>query len=263
MDLGLQGSVVLVTGGSKGIGLACARAFAAEGARVAIASRDAVNLTRATAALRAAGIEGTFAVTADLGEPVQAADMVRAVEAALGPIGVLVNCAGAARRTPPAELTAAHWHAAMDAKYFPYIHAIDAVLPGMAQRGAGSIVNVIGMGGKLASPTHLPGGSANAALMLASAGLANAFAGRGVRVNAVNPGLTATERMQEGLEAEARASGRTVEDVLAQRVAALPLGRVAQAQDVADVVLFLASKRAGYVSGAVLSVDGAGTAVVV
>ena len=266
MELGLRGTVVLVTGGSKGIGLACARTFAAEGARVAIASRDAGNLARAAAALRASGTgagDEPFTVTADLGDPAQAAEMVRAVEAALGPIGVLVNSAGAARRTPPAELTAAHWHAAMDAKYFPYIHAIDAVLPGMAQRGAGSIVNVIGMGGKVASPTHLPGGSANAALMLATAGLANAFAAKGVRVNAVNPGLTATDRMQEGLEAEARASGRTVEDVLAQRVAALPLGRVAQAQDMADVVVFLASGRAGYVSGSVVSVDGAGVAMVV
>ena len=142
-----------------------------------------------------------------MGDAQQAAGIARAVEAALGPVGMLVNSAGAARRTPPAELTAAHWHAAMDAKYFPYIHAIDAVLPGMAQRGAGAVVNVIGMGGKLASPTHLPGGSANAALMLATAGLANAFAAKGVRINAVNPGLTATERMQEGLAAEARLSG--------------------------------------------------------
>ena len=262
MDLGLQGAVVLVTSGSKGIALACARAFAAEGARVVIASRSADNLAQAVAALRADGIEA-LAVQADLGDARQAADMVRAVEAALGPVGVLVNSAGAARRTPPAELTAAHWHAAMDAKYFPYIHAIDAVLPGMAQRGAGAIVNVIGMGGKLASPTHLPGGSANAALMLATAGLANAFAAKGVRVNAVNPGLTATERMQEGLEAEARLSGLPVAEVRARRLAALPLGRAAEPQDVADVVVFLASGRAGYVSGAVVSVDGGAVASVV
>ena len=265
MDLGLHGTVVLITGGSKGIGLACARGFMAEGARVAIASRNAEHLAQAAAALRDEGGEGAepFTVAADLGDSRQAADMVRAVEAALGPIGVLVNSAGAARRTPPAELTAADWHAAMDAKYFTYIHAIDAVLPGMARRGGGAIVNVVGIGGKLASPTHLPGGAANAALMLASAGLANAFAGKGVRVNAVNPGLTATERMQQGFEAEARLAGRTVQEIVDQRLRALPLGRVAQPGDVADVVVFLASKRAGYVSGAVLSVDGAVTPMVV
>jgi NAD(P)-dependent dehydrogenase (short-subunit alcohol dehydrogenase family) len=262
MDLGLKDSVVLVTGGSKGIGLACALAFAAEGARVAIASRNAEHLAQAAAALRATGAE-PVTVVVDLNEPAQAADMVREVESRLGPIAVLVNSAGAAKRTPPAELTAAHWHAAMQAKYFTYIHAMDAVLPGMAQRGAGAIVNVIGMGGKLASPTHLPGGAANAALMLASVGIANAFAGKGVRVNAVNPGLTATDRMQEGFAAEARLSGRSVDDIREQRLRAMPLGRIAQPEDIADAVVFLASKRAGYISAAVLTLDGAATPMVV
>jgi NAD(P)-dependent dehydrogenase (short-subunit alcohol dehydrogenase family) len=262
MDLGLKGTVVLVTGGSKGIGLACARGFAAEGARVAIASRDTGNLEKARAALSAEGIE-VLALAADLGRTDDAARLVHGVEDALGPIGVLVNSAGAARRTPPAELTAAHWHAAMDAKYFTYLHAIDAVLPGMAQRGAGAIVNVIGMGGKLASPIHLPGGAANAALMLASAGLANAFAGKGVRVNAVNPGMTSTERMQEGLEAEARQTGKAVDELLQAKRRAMPLGRIATPEEIADVVVFLASKRAAYVSGAIVSLDGAATPAVV
>src|SRR5205085_11359717 len=93
------------------------------------------------------------------------------------------------------------------AKYLSYVRAMDALLPGMWSRGFCVFVNVIGMGGKLASPIHLPGGPANAALMLATAGLANAFAGKGVRVNAVNPGLTATDRLHEGFAAEARASG--------------------------------------------------------
>ena len=262
MDLGLKDTVVLVTGGSKGIGLACARSFAAEGARVAIASRDAANLAKATAALLAEGIDA-LAVAADLGDPAQAARLVREVEGQLGPIGVLVNSAGAARRTPPAELTAAHWHAAMDAKYFTYIHAIDAVLPGMAQRGGGVIVNVVGMGGKVASPIHLPGGAANAALMLASAGLANAFAAKGVRVNAVNPGMTSTERMQEGLEAEARQTGKPVDELLQAKRRAMPLGRIATPEEIADVVVFLASPRAGYVSGAIVSLDGAATPAVI
>ena len=140
---------------------------------------------------------------------------------------------------------------------------MDAVLPGMAQRGAGAIVNVIGMGGKLASPTHLPGGAANAALMLASVGIANAFAGKGVRVNAVNPGLTATDRMQEGFAAEARLTGRSVDDIREQRLRAMPLGRITQPEDIADAVVFLASKRAGYISAAVLTLDGAATPMVV
>jgi NAD(P)-dependent dehydrogenase (short-subunit alcohol dehydrogenase family) len=262
MDLGLQGSIVLVTGGSKGIGLACARSFAAEGARVAIASRGEDNLARAARALKADGIE-VLAVAAELSDPKQAAAMVAKVESGLGAVDVLVNCAGAARRTPPAELTVEHWHAAMQAKYFTYVHAMDAVLRGMVSRGTGVIVNVIGMGGKVAGPLHLPGGAANAALMLASVGLANSFARSGIRVNAVNPGLTATERMQEGFEAESRQSGRPVAEILQQRTAAMPLGRLAQPEDIADTVVFLASKRASYVSGAVVSLDGAATPIVV
>lgn len=262
MDLGLEGSVVLVTGGSKGIGLACAQAFAAEGARVAIVSRDAANLARGAAALKDAGHD-VVTVQADLREPAGAAQMAAQVAQALGPIDVLVNSAGAAQRAPVAELTAAHWHAAMDAKYYTYIHAIDAVIGGMASRGRGTIVNVIGMGGKVATPTHLPGGAANAALMLATAGLANAYAGKGVRVNAVNPGLTVTERLREGFAAEARASGRAIDEILKQRTAAMPLGRIAEPHEIADVVVFLASKRASYVSGAVISMDGAATATVV
>jgi NAD(P)-dependent dehydrogenase (short-subunit alcohol dehydrogenase family) len=262
MELQLSGTVVLITGGSKGIGLACARAFASEGARVAIASRDAANLDTAKAALRGEGFD-VYAVTADLVDPQQAHAMTSAVEAALGPIGVLVNSAGAARRTPPGELTAAHWHAAMDAKYYTTIHAIDAVLPGMLARRDGAIVNVVGVGGKVASPIHLPGGAANAALMLASVGLATAHARQGVRINAVNPGITMTGRVQEGLEAQARQSGSRPEDILQQQLDNLPQGRAGQPEEVADLVLFLASRRASHISGAVISIDGAASPVVV
>lgn len=262
MDLGLKDKVVLITGGSKGIGLACATGFAAEGARVAIASRDAANLDAAAAQLRQAG-HSVFTCVADLRDAAEGESLAAAVQAALGPIDVLVNSAGAAQRSPAAELTAAHWAAAMQAKFFTTIHAMQAVLPGMAARGAGAVVNIVGVGGKVASPIHLPGGSANAALMLASAGLANAYGRQGVRVNAVNPGLVATTRMQEGLAAQARASGDSVDVVLQRQQAALPLGRICTPQEVAGVVLFLASAQASYVSGAVLTVDGALTPMVV
>lgn len=262
MDLGLQGKVVLVTGGSKGIGLACATAFAAEGARVAIASRDAAHLAAAAARLHAAG-HGVFTQAADLRDAAAADTLVDAVESALGPIDVLVTSAGAAQRTPAPELTAAHWAAAMQAKFFTGIHAMQAVLPRMAARGGGSVVNIVGMGGKLASPHHLPGGSANAALMLASAGLANAYGRQGVRVNAVNPGLVSTGRLQEGLAAQARAEGVQVDTVLQRHRQTLPQGRICEPEEVARVVVFLASPAASYVSGAVLTVDGALTPMVV
>jgi hypothetical protein len=120
MNLELEGSVVLITGGSKGIGLACARAFAREGARVAIASRSAENLERAQKLLRQEGVDA-LTVVADLRVAEDAVKMADEVEKKLGPISILVNSAGAANRTPPGELTAKHWQDAMQAKYFTYI----------------------------------------------------------------------------------------------------------------------------------------------
>lgn len=260
MDLGLKDAVVLVTGGSKGIGLACAHAFLAEGARVAIASRDLANLDAARQALAPHAVH---VVPADLRDAAAAERMAASVTAALGPIEVLVNSAGAAKRSPAEELTAAHWHDAIDAKFFTYVHAMQAVIGGMAARGRGAVVNIAGAGGKTASTIHLPGGSANAALMLASAGLAAAYAARGVRVNAVNPGLVATSRMHEGFAAEARATGRSAEELHARAASTLPMGRICTAEEVASVVVFLASAQASYVSGAVLTVDGAKTPMVV
>jgi hypothetical protein len=146
-------------------------------------------------------------VAGDLQQAGEGARTLDAAEAAHGAVDVLVNSAGAAQRRPAPELTPQYWHDAMNAKYFTYIHMIDPVIKRMAQRGAGAIVNIVGNGGKVANPTHIAGGAANAALMLASAGLASAYASQGVRVNAVNPGPTATDRLIKGLTATARADG--------------------------------------------------------
>ena len=264
MDLQLAQQHVLITGGSKGIGLACAEAFLQEGARVTLVSRDPANLKQGadklnTGADRASRI---FTVSANLRD---AQDAVRALDAAekhFGPVDVLVNSAGAAKRTPAAELTAEAWQDAMQAKYFTYIHMMDPVVKRMGARQRGVIVNVIGQGGKVASPIHMPGGAANAALMLVTAGMAAAYGSQGVRVTAVNPGLTLTDRLQEGLVAEARAAGISPEEALARSSAKLPLGRIARPEEIADTVVYLASARASYVSGATLAMDGAVTPLI-
>jgi NAD(P)-dependent dehydrogenase (short-subunit alcohol dehydrogenase family) len=261
MDLGLRDRVTLVTGGSKGIGLACARAFLEEGARVAIVSRSAENLEAARRSLNA-DPKRLLLVPADLTRPESGPAMLGHVEAALGPVDILVNSAGAARRALPDELSPAAWHAGMDAKYFTYIHAVDAVIPGMAARRRGVVINVIGMGGKVPTPTHLPGGAANAALMAATVGLAKAYAAKGVRVVGISPGPTMTERLKEGLAVEARALGVSPEEALAKGQAVVPLGRYALPEEVANLALFLASDRAAYVTATVIPMHGGVSAAI-
>jgi NAD(P)-dependent dehydrogenase (short-subunit alcohol dehydrogenase family) len=257
VDLQLAGKTAVVTGASKGIGLACVETLLREGVRVIGISRDPGNLAAAQQELAGKGL--TFEVEAvDLTDPEASA----AVFERLGVPDILINCAGAARQLPPAELNSKALHAAMEAKYFTYMHATEAVVRGMAERGSGAIVNVVGQGGRAANPLHIGGGAANAALMLASVGYAKAYADRGVRVNVINPGLTRTGRVDDRLEAAVRATGRPKEELAAELVAGIPLGRAGEPSEVADVAVFLASPRAGYVTGSIITMDGGVTSAI-
>jgi NAD(P)-dependent dehydrogenase (short-subunit alcohol dehydrogenase family) len=261
MDLNLAGRVVIVTGASKGIGYACAEAFAAEGAKVALVSRSQANLDAALARFPRSG-SLPIAVAADMTSYDAADRMVETVEKTLGEIDVLVNSAGAARRYAPDDLDAKAWHDAMDAKFFSYIHPTDAVLKRMLPRGRGTIVNIIGAGGKIATPVHLPGGAANSALMLATVGLASAFGPKGIRINGINPGATLTGRVQEGLKAESRMTGLAETELLSRNESRIPLKRYGTPEEIARVALFLASDQASYVTGAIISMDGGASAVI-
>jgi NAD(P)-dependent dehydrogenase (short-subunit alcohol dehydrogenase family) len=264
MDLHLNDLHVVITGGSKGIGLACAQAFLQEGARVSLVSRDVAHLQAARQTLQArSDAHRIHTVAADLRDPLQALAALDSAQAAFGPVDVLVNSAGAAKRTPAPELTPEAFADAMQAKYFTTIHMLTPCIQRMATRGQGAVVNVVGNGGKVASPIHLPGGAANAALMLVSAGMAAAYAPQGIRVNAVNPGLTLTSRLQEGLAAEARLAGIGTDEAMARAVAKIPLGRMAEPGEIANAVLFMASSKASYITGICMSMDGALNPIVV
>lgn len=271
MDLKLKGKTVLITGGSKGIGFACARAFVQEGARVALMARDSERLDAACRRLREDGHEA-FGVAVDLGDPEATERAVAQVEREFGAIDILINSAGAAKRHDPDALSPAAYATAMQAKYFPYIHAQEAVLKRLRQRAdaagaqgrqqVGAVVNIVGMGGKIANPIHVAGGAANAALLLVTVGLASHYAQHGIRINAINPSSTLTQRAEAALEVESKRQGLDKQTVLAKLQADIPLGRYAEPAEIADMAVFLASERASYVVGAVIAMDGGRAGVI-
>ncbi|RWR27700.1 SDR family oxidoreductase [Sinirhodobacter populi] len=257
MSLDFEDRHVLITGGSKGLGLATARAFLAEGAKVTLVARTAETLAAAAAGL-GAGPDRLAWVAADLRDPDAAEDAVARVEAGLVEVDILVNSAGAAKRTNAVELDPATWRAGLDAKFFPYINIQDAVLRRWRDRPrrGQNIVNIIGQGGRFPSDTHLAGGSANAALRLATVGLAKAYAHHGIRVNALHPGFTETGRIEQFLAFEIEKHGISRDEAYRRASDSMPLGRIGQPEDIANAVLFLASPRASYITGAELVVDG-------
>jgi NAD(P)-dependent dehydrogenase (short-subunit alcohol dehydrogenase family) len=245
MDLHLKDKHVLIAGGSRGIGRACVDAFLEEGARVSVISRSTSDLPL-----------GVFHIIADLADSKQARRAVIQALSEQGSIDVLVNCAGSARKTLPEEVISEHYRVAMDAKFYTYINVLEPVIKEMAKARRGSIINVIGLGGKVAVPTHLPGGSANAALLLTTAGYANVYIKYGVRVNAVNPIATDTELLQSSLEADAKMNNISIEEARKAANARTPLGRIVRPTEVADTVLFLSSDRASYINGSMIYLDG-------
>jgi NAD(P)-dependent dehydrogenase (short-subunit alcohol dehydrogenase family) len=253
MDLQLAGRTVLVTGGSKGIGLAVAKGFAAEGCRLHIAARTRADLDRAAHAIKATANVAVEVHDVDLAKPGAAA----ALAESCGDIDVLVNNAGAIPGGTIATIDEARWRDAWDLKVFGYVNLARAVYERMKARRAGAIVNIIGLAAERPSANNIAGSTGNAALVAFTRALGGSSLDDGVRVLGVNPGFVETDRMVTLLKTRAQQAFGDAErwrEVLAQMK--LPLGRAARPEEVADVVVFLASPRAGYVSGTVVTIDG-------
>jgi NAD(P)-dependent dehydrogenase (short-subunit alcohol dehydrogenase family) len=256
MDLLLKNKAVLITGGSAGIGLACANLFAAEGSSVAIVAREPERL--AQAARRVAEEHGAtvHAVPADLASLAGIEGAIERALEKLGRIDVLVNNAGSIRAGAFLDIPDAQWVEDWNLKVLGYVRAARRVLPVMQRQGSGRIVNVIGTAARQANPNYLVGGAANAALVHFTKGLSEVAALDGVFVKAASPGAVQTERWENRMKLEAKAEGRTYEEVRAERIASYPLKRIVLPDEVADLVCFLASSRSDMLNGATVNIDG-------
>jgi NAD(P)-dependent dehydrogenase (short-subunit alcohol dehydrogenase family) len=256
MDLGLRGKTALITGGSKGIGRACAEALGGEGCTIAIVARDPETLKAAAEHVRkAAGCE-VHALAADLSSLAGIETMVAEAHRRLGRIDILVNNAGAIRAGDFLEMPDQQWIEDWNLKLLGYIRAARAVFPLMAAQGRGQIINLIGAASRQVMPNYLAGGAANAALVNFTKGLSELGAGKGVFVKAASPGAVVTERWENRVRDSAQAQGRSYQEVRAELVAATPLRRIVTPEEVAGLVCFLVSARADMLNGVTVTIDG-------
>jgi 3-oxoacyl-[acyl-carrier protein] reductase len=272
MELSLAGRRALVTGGSAGIGLAVARGLAAEGCHVAIAARDPARLAEACASLRArpVGSDGeaplVVGVEADLARAGGPEAAVAGAVAELGGLDVLVNNVGAARQVTFDELDDDDWLRSFELNVLAHVRAIRAALPELRRSPQARIVNVASTAGKRPSASMPDYSVMKAAMLSLSRLVADAEAGNGVLCNAVCPGpaLTPAWLGPGGLADQAAArSGTTREEVLKRTGAGRPLGRMAEPDEIAPVVVLLASKAASYVTGAAWGADGGTVPVII
>jgi NAD(P)-dependent dehydrogenase (short-subunit alcohol dehydrogenase family) len=253
MDLGLTGSVALVTGGSDGLGFAAAQRLIVEGANVAICGRDEHRLKDAAERL-SAGPGEILAARADV---TQTDDLEAFVDAATdrwGRIDALVNNAGTAAGGRFDLVTDADWDADLELKLFAAIRAIRMVLPHLEAVGGGAIVNVLNILAKAPSARTAPTSVSRAAGMALTKVLSKELGPRGIRVNAVLPGLIASGQYRRRAEAAGTSMDQVLVDLASRRD--IPLGAAGKEQDFGDLVAFLVSPRAAYITGAAINLDG-------
>ncbi|GAA4531727.1 MULTISPECIES: SDR family NAD(P)-dependent oxidoreductase [Nonomuraea] len=252
MDLGISGKVALVTGGSAGIGLAAAKSLAREGCDVCVAARNPERLADAVVELQEYG-KVVHAVLADVEDPQSAERLVRETRDVLGPIDILVANAGGPPPGRFVDVTAAEWDVAVQRNLLGTVRLMRAALPEMRARGWGRIVTVTSRSAREAIDGLALSNATRSAVAGMVRTLAREVGGDGVLVNNVMPGPIDTDRLRDlsgGVEG------------LAERGANVPLGRVGRAEEVGDVVAFLASERASFVNGISLLVDGGESRVI-
>lgn len=251
MELGLSEKTVLVTGASKGIGKIVARGFLSEGCTVHLVSRSLENLEAAAADIAGEDRSRVFLHAKDMSNSESVGDLL----AAVGTADILVNNAGAIPAGDLQNVDEARWREAWDLKVFGYINMTRAFLEVMEKRGSGVIVNVTGLAADRTDANYVAGTTGNAGLNAFTRAVGGRSLSRGVRVLAVSPGPVATERLVTLMKARAEAEFGDP-DRWQSYLSGLPASRAATVEEVADVVVFMSSERASFVSGTVVTVDG-------
>ncbi len=258
MDLGLTGKRALVTGGSRGIGLAVARQLALEGCAIAVAGRDREALATVVAALKTQTGAVVVGVVMDTGIDLSVREGVAAAAAELGGLDILVNAAAepGGQAPPPklAEITDAVFWDDVNVKVLGYLRVAREAAPHMIAGGWGRIINISGLAARQTGSTI--GSVRNVAVAALTKNLADELSPHGINVTVVHPGLTRTEKTQPLLAARAASTGQSVEEIEKRMSGNILIGRIVDASEVADVVAFLASPRSVAINGDAVAVGG-------
>ncbi len=251
MDLQLKGKKVLITGGSKGIGLAVAAAYAAEGALPILVSRDAANLAKGKELIESKYQVACQTVELDLGAPQSA----EALFAKVGNVDILINNAGAIPGGTLADIQEDRWRQAWELKLFGYINLTRVYLAAMEKQGSGIIGNIIGMAGAAPRAEYVCGVTANAALMAFTQAVGATSHKNNVRVFGINPSPTRSDRMEMMMKNNAK-NKLGDESRWTELTSKLPFGRMTEPDEIANLTVFCSSPLCGYLSGSVINVDG-------
>jgi 3-oxoacyl-[acyl-carrier protein] reductase len=256
VDLGLKERVALVGGSSAGLGLAIATRLAAEGARVAVNGRDAQRAERAAAGIHPGAGGEAAAFPADVSDPAQAGRLVAAVAERFGRLDILVCNAGGPPATTFADAPADAWQKALDLSLLSTVHLCRAAVPLMQTRRWGRVICMTSFAALEPLPGLILSTTARAGVIGFAKCLADEVAKDGILVTTVCPGYFRTERVVDLAKARAAREGTTVEAIQKRQIGAIPVARMGDPDELASVVTFLASERASYITGAVVTVDG-------
>jgi NAD(P)-dependent dehydrogenase (short-subunit alcohol dehydrogenase family) len=254
MDIRLDGKNAVITGGSKGLGLAIAKEMAASGANVAILARDAETLEAARAEIVSTTNGKVVAVSCDVSKADSIEAAMAQVAAELGPVDILVNNAGQAAGQAFETIPDSQWQYDLDLKVFAAIRTTRLVWEGMRQRKWGRVINVLAISAKVPGARSAPSSVSRAAGMALSKIMAAEGAPHGILVNSLLVGQIESDQLARGYKA--RGGDGSYEDFLAQAGSRLPMGRVGKSEEFAAIACFLASDRAGYLTGDAINVDG-------